>query len=892
MAYRGSALLSQPNQASVLPLTLLELDKQAIHASGPERSRRILEALFEATGCERLLLWDLANGRMVPLFMLGEGDMPSAQPLESRYLKALRSRRSLGFSDIPHQPALSGQQYLIQDGICARLDAPLVGPHGPQGLITLEYRAFQQRFLPLTFQLAEKAASLLLSSTTKPTAADSPQAWLTEFNRSLSLTSEQAYFQGLATLLADHAPALQIGFWLQHKHKNRTYLRNLGYQDRGQWQSLPWLTLSDYPEVDGLTQTRTFQAEEFPALPGCLLTVELIHQVCLYPLMDEHQQRTGFISLSQAAPTESAPDPAFVLSLIAHRTQIEMQRLVLAEEMQLASAAMDTPMALMVINDDGEIERVNQALLQLCGYQETELHGESVQRLRPPFYGDDFYAKVQIALRRDDLWQGDEQLLKADGHYLPVHIKIRALRYQKRITHYLCTLEDMSERRKQEQQIEQLAYFDELTSVFNRRALLDHLTQAMENAQHRGRIGSLILVDIDHFKNINDSLGHAMGDALLIQMVERLRQNTPSDMPISRISVDQFCLLAEDLGDSQIGAQLQSEFTAQAIRELFAHPFYIEGLSLHVSCSLGISLFPSGCSAQEVMQQVDTAAHMAKRQNSQGYAFFAAEMAQAIRRRLELSNQLRDALTQQALQLYYQPQFDVQTGELTGAEALLRWEFQGTFISPMEFIPVAEETDLIIDIGFWVLQQACNQFMYWQNRGLRLPGLSVNVSARQFHRKDFLPQLEEILQDSGMAADCLVLELTESVVLGDPAMTVRKMQSLRKLGIRLSIDDFGTGYPSLAYLKTLPVNEVKLDRAFIMHLTEEIKDRALVAAVLSLADVMDFTVVAEGVETQAQLQVLSDLGCHQFQGYLRAKPMPAKQLENLFGADLVATGMA
>ena len=411
---------------------------------------------------------------------------------------------------------------------------------------------------------------------------------------------------------------------------------------------------------------------------------------------------------------------------------------------------------------------------------------------------------------------------------------------------------------------------------------LEQLEMALQEAQELSLFGALLLLDIDHFKNINDSLGHAVGDQLLKAIVVRLQNNLGQKLLLARASADQFALLAKDLGSSLISARIQCEYLVQELSSLFSQPFDINGITLHITCTLGISLFPDEVSFAEVMQQADTAVHIAKRQSGGGHAFFTSDMGRAVRRRLELNNQLRDALRLHAFQLYYQPQFAVVSGALVGAEALLRWEHQGTFISPAEFIPVAEETSLINEIGLWVLRQACTQFVYWQSIGMPLPAISINVSARQFHHRDFLPQLELIMQESGIPAHCLVLELTESVVLENLNETIHKMQAIRQLGIRLSIDDFGTGYSSLAYLKELPVNEVKLDRSFIMRLAEDHKDRVLVATVLALAEVMDFSVIAEGVETEEQLQVLRDLGCDHFQGFLRSRPLPVRELEQQF----------
>jgi diguanylate cyclase (GGDEF)-like protein/PAS domain S-box-containing protein len=875
-------LLSTTGSSPIQALEILELDKQAERCSGVERNRRILQTLFGATGCERLVLWGLDNQLMSPLFMLGSGPLPPAQTLDTRYLKALRSRGSLGFSDMAHQPMLQSQHYLAEDGIHARLDVLLQQSGVPSGVITLEYRSFQQSFPPLTFQLAEKAASLLLASPPLPAVDD--LLWLKDFNIRIAGSSGTAYFSNLAQLLAEQCQASQVLIWRHLEREGQPHLASVTRYDRGSWLSEQELSLQ-HPAWQQLlgTQSQRFAGDELKTI-RVLFSEYGTFEACLsYPLLDEDQQFIGLICLLFRNPPAERQALETVLELTAHRTGGELLRRRFEEELQLAKAAFETPMAVIVIDALGFIERVNLAFTAITHFAPTAVIGRHIKMLRPSFYDDEFYNSLQQTLKRQNHWQGEEKILKADGFYFPVQMTITTIRRHEEITHYICTVEDITERQQNERQIEQLAYYDDLTAIYNRRAMLEQLEMALQEATERHLFGALILLDIDHFKNINDSLGHAVGDQLLKAIVVRLQNSVGQHLLLARASGDQFALLAKDLGSSLVSARIQCEYLVQEIYGLFSQPFEIGGITLHVTSTLGISLFPNEVTFAEVMQQADTAVHIAKRQSGGGHAFFTSDMGRAVRRRLELNNQLRDALRLHAFQLNYQPQFSVNSGELVGAEALLRWESQGQHISPAEFIPVAEETSLINDIGIWVLRQACSQFVYWQSIGMTLPAISVNVSARQFHHRDFLPQLEQIMRESGIPASCLLLELTESVVLENLRETVSKMQAIRLLGVRLSIDDFGTGYSSLAYLKELPVNEVKLDRSFIIRLAEDHKDRVLVATVLALAEVMDFSVIAEGVETEEQLQVLRDLGCDNFQGFLRSRPLPPRELEQLLG---------
>ena len=874
-------LVNAPDHTSLQALEVLELEKQAARTSNVERNRHILQTLYGATGCERLLLWDLDGQRMTPLFMLGGDRLPSPQEVAPHYLRALRSRKSLGFSDIAHQPMLKSQSYMVADGIHARLDVQLTHEGRCCGLLTLEYRAFQQSFPPLTFQLAEKAASLLVTSPTKPQCDD--LQWLQDFNLRIASSSGRAYFANLAQLLAEQCQASQVLIWRQLQREGETQLVSMTRYDRGSWLPEQQISLQ-HPAGPLLLNPHPQRWSGDTLLPLRPLFTEYgaFESLLSYPLFDEEQQPIGLICLLfRNLPAAEAPLET-ILALTAHRTVGELLRLGFEEELQLAKATFDSPLAVIVVDALGFIERVNPAFSSMTGFKAEEVLSRHMKMLRPSFYDDEFYHSLQQTLQHQNHWQGEEKLLKANGFYFPVRLTITAIRHHEKIAHYICTLDDISERQQNERQIEKLAYYDDLTELYNRRAMLEQLEMALQEAIDRQICGAFILLDIDHFKNINDSLGHGIGDKLLKAIVVRLQNGIGQQLTLARVSGDQFALLAKELGSSLVTARIQSEYLVQEIGALFAQPFDIDGINLHVTSTLGISLFPDEVSYESVMQQADTAVHIAKRQSGGGHAFFTSDMGRAVRRRLELNNQLREALRNRSFQLFYQPQFSVTSGDLVGAEALLRWEHQGQFISPAEFIPVAEETSLINEIGLWVLQQACAQFVYWQGQGLKLPAISVNVSARQFHHRDFLPQLEQIIHDSGIPAACLMLELTESVVLENLNETVLKMQAIRQLGIHLSIDDFGTGYSSLAYLKQLPINEVKLDRSFIMRLVEEHKDRVLVATVLALAEAMAFSVIAEGVETDEQLAVLRELGCDNFQGFLRARPLSAQQLEQMF----------
>ncbi len=511
--------------------------------------------------------------------------------------------------------------------------------------------------------------------------------------------------------------------------------------------------------------------------------------------------------------------------------------------------------------------------------------GQHIVRLRPTYYGDHLAQDVREAVAAQEFWMGEERCLHKDGHLFPVRLMVSGVQDEHgEISHYVCSFYDISKEKEAARHIEQLAYYDDLCGLYNRRSLNDIMQRTLQEAS--GQWGALLLVDLDNFKSINDSLGHACGDLLLQAVVERLKGLPQDNLVLARISGDEFALLFTALGQGYVTAKILAEHFARELMGLFRIPFDIEDHKLHCSASVGISLFSSEDKDHLVlMQQADTATHMAKRSGQGNYVFFSEAMAEKEKSKLALNNQLRDALRHHELQLHYQPQYRVDNGALSGIEALLRWQrSDGSMVPPAEFIPIAEETSLIQDIGYWVMKTACAQYSFWLNRGLAIPHLSVNVSARQFHTVGFVQQVEYILRDTGVPPSRLLLEVTESVVLENRLESIARMRQLKELGILLSIDDFGTGYSSLAYLRDLPADEVKLDRSFIQTLVHSEQDKAIVKAILELAKVFRFTVTAEGVEDEEQLAILKSLGCQHYQGFLTSRPLTAKALESLLGA--------
>lgn len=441
-------------------------------------------------------------------------------------------------------------------------------------------------------------------------------------------------------------------------------------------------------------------------------------------------------------------------------------------------------------------------------------------------------------------------------------------------THFIALLRDISERKQAAERTYRLAYFDSLTGMPNRRMLLDRLAQALSAATHAGRVGALMFLDLDHFKHINDAHGHSAGDALLVQVAQRLTQAVPATDTVAHIGGDEFVVLAIDLSDQLDAASLLALRLAESLRGALDAPFSIGGYGFASSVSIGLTLFPKqGEAVEDLLREADTAMYRAKDLGRNRICFFEAAMQADVQRRLALEQDLKVGFATAQLSAFVQPQVEL-GGAVVGAELLMRWQHpQRGAISPVEFIPVAEASDLIVHMGDWMVEQACTALAQLQAAGVLVP-LSVNVSQRQFRHEGFVTRVQSLLAQSGARADHLVLEVTESLLAEQMEQTIARMGELVALGVRFSIDDFGTGYSSLAYLKRMPLYELKIDRSFVQDTPIDPSDTAIVQTILAMARNLGLRVVAEGVETQAQADFLAANRCDVFQGYFFGRPEP------------------
>ncbi|HLD23390.1 MAG TPA: EAL domain-containing protein, partial [Sulfuricurvum sp.] len=462
---------------------------------------------------------------------------------------------------------------------------------------------------------------------------------------------------------------------------------------------------------------------------------------------------------------------------------------------------------------------------------------------------------------------------------------------QREIIGGVAIVTDITERIYAEEKIKHQAYYDALTDIPNRTLMKDRLEQSLSHYRRHGSLVAVMFLDLDHFKSVNDSLGHYVGDLLLIETATRLSHICREGDTVARLGGDEFVILLNDLGTDPLVAVTRAETVAEKIHEVFSIPFDVGQVeTITTSSSIGIALvFSEVQSADDLLKFADTAMYQAKKEGRNTTRFYQEQMDQWIKKRLFLENALRAAVKNRELELYYQPVIEISTKKIVGAEALLRWNHPELgLVMPDEIIDIAEESGLIVPIGEWVLREACTQFVHWRSENLsqaHIDRIAINVSAVQFRQNDFVDKVIRIVAESGIVPSMLELELTESTVIDKIDTVIDKMNRLRHAGINISMDDFGTGYSSLAYLKRLPFTTLKIDRSFVRDIMSDADDAALVETILSMASIFKFDVIAEGVETIEQFSFLENHGCQYFQGYLCSKPVQVSQFEELLTHD-------
>ncbi|QSI78395.1 sensor domain-containing protein [Niveibacterium microcysteis] len=542
---------------------------------------------------------------------------------------------------------------------------------------------------------------------------------------------------------------------------------------------------------------------------------------------------------------------------------------------QAAAVYENTQEGVLITDADGHIVSVNRAFTAMTGYTLDEVLGMTASILKSGRHDAVFFAAMWAEIAATGRWQGELWNRRKNGEIYPQLTSISAVRDGRgHVSRYVGVLTDISAIKASEERLEFLAHHDPLTNLPNRLTLFSRIERAMKVAKREGHSTALLMLDLDRFKDVNDSFGHLVGDSLLQRVAEGLRCRLREVDTLSRLGGDEFTILLEKLHRPDDASRV-----AEDILDTLRTPWTLPGGSqLRVSASIGIAHYPgSAVSPEELLQQADAAMYRAKREGRGRYHYFSQDLTHAARARLELESALRSAIENGELRAYFQPQIDIRSGHLVGAEALVRWHKNGDrVIAPDAFIPLAEETGLIVPLGEWMLREACHQASSWPARRGNPLGVAVNVAAAQIRRADFADMVLGILAGSGLPPERLELELTESSLQGEEDAGLAQLARLRDAGVRIAIDDFGTGYSSLAYLKRLPLDVLKIDRSFVEHVVNRRDDREIVTAIVQIGRTLGFKVIAEGVETQAQLDILDGLACDLYQGYLCSKPLPAE----------------
>ncbi|MFA6313832.1 MAG: EAL domain-containing protein, partial [Sterolibacterium sp.] len=528
---------------------------------------------------------------------------------------------------------------------------------------------------------------------------------------------------------------------------------------------------------------------------------------------------------------------------------------------------------ILICDHNNRILAVNPAFTRLTGYSIDELRGKNPHILASGNTPPKTYQDMWRSLGQKGYWQGELWNRRKDGNIFPEWLSVSvASDLAGQPTHYIACFTDISERKASEDHITHLAHHDALTGLLNRYSLQGRLEQALATIRREQRALAVMFIDMDHFKNINDILGHAVGDELLMEVARRLRDGVRDSDVVARLGGDEFVLVLTEVDNATAAARV-----ADKILRALGEPYAIGEEELHVTPSIGLAFYPDdGDDCETLMKHADIAMYHAKSQGRNNVQFFTAEMNQAAVERLSLDHDLRVALEERQFELHYQPQLDASSGSVVGVEALVRWRNpRDGLVSPVKFIPVAEETGLIIPLGEWVLNEACRQLRAWRQEGLNGVTMAVNLSAHQLRSPTLLAYVTQTLERHGLTGIDLELEVTESVAMANPDASIGQLQNLRDLGVRLSIDDFGTGYSSLNYLKRLPIHTLKLDRSFVNDIETDANDVAICTATIALAHNLGLRVVAEGVENAAQHNFLATLRCDTLQGYLFSRPIPA-----------------
>jgi diguanylate cyclase (GGDEF)-like protein/PAS domain S-box-containing protein len=550
------------------------------------------------------------------------------------------------------------------------------------------------------------------------------------------------------------------------------------------------------------------------------------------------------------------------------------------EKLRLSAIVFEnTTEGVMITDDTSRIISVNKAFTEITGYGQDELIGMTPNALKSGRHDEEFFAAMWNIIRYTGRWQGEVWNRRKNGDIYPEWLNISVVKGDHgRATHYVGVFSDISAMKESESKLDHLAHHDPLTGLPNRLLLNARMEHSLTRARRNNSLLAILFLDLDRFKNINDTLGHPIGDLLLQEVAHRLTGCVREEDTVTRLGGDEFTILLEDLQNSRFASDI-----AQKIIAVLADRFVLQGHEVFITCSIGISLFPSdGDNVTNLLKNADSALYRAKEQGRNNYQYYTEELTTRAMERLSMENNLRHALERNELVVHYQPQVDLYSGSIIGMEALLRWQHpEMGLVGPSTFIPLAEETGLIIPIGEWVLRTACARLQAWIDAGLPKVRMAVNLSSRQFNQKNLAEVIASALRDTGLDPNCLELELTESLIMQDAEAAIVVLHKIKALGVQFSIDDFGTGYSSLSYLKRFPIDRIKIDQSFVRNITTDPEDAAVSQAIISLSHSLNMKTVAEGVETIEQQEFLRSRQCDEIQGFYFSRAVPAHEMELL-----------